>query len=112
VKHFYHFSDVVALARSDDPGSAINIFQGQEFVVRAGGILYRWGSGLPRYAAAWREDWVFGLDEKRKNRKWHDSQRNGLRKIMGNILLSQTPVRLDGWISAHRQRGQLIIAIS
>jgi hypothetical protein len=51
------------------------------------------------------------VDDSRKNRNLHRSQRNGLTKIKAKILLSMIPLRRDLRTLSLQHRGQIMVAI-
>lgn len=68
------------------------------------------GSEWRQYVVAGREELGFAVNDQRKNRRSHLSQRNGLTKIRARIL-SIIPLRLDWWRRSLVHCGQFTITM-
>jgi hypothetical protein len=71
---------------------------------------YPRGADQDYCVVAGRDALEFAENDRRKNRKSHFSQRNGLTRIMAKISCSTIPLRLERWIRLLWHSGQLIIA--
>jgi hypothetical protein len=63
-----------------------------------------------QYVVAGRDELGFAVNDQRKNRKAHRSQRNGLRNVIARIL-SMIPMRLDRWMRSLVHCGQFTITM-
>ncbi|PYV66194.1 MAG: hypothetical protein DMG97_30110 [Acidobacteria bacterium] len=67
-------------------------------------------SDLDQYVVARRAELGFAVNDQRKNRKSHRSQRNGLTNSIARIL-SMIPLRFDRWMRSLVHCGQFTITM-